>query len=127
MILESTDLNTLISALIAFILAIIAIFNKQRTDIAKTNVMQSAIQVDQPIPMPTGGVGFEAIRDGSKILNGLDGWYARINPSPQAATLPDDKCWQAVSAKGIFWGGDKETVLYLITNADAAGWRARNG
>jgi len=123
MILESTDLQTLISALIALILAIIAVFNKQRTDIVKSQ--QTAIVAAQTLP--TGGVGFESIRDGSKILNGVDGWYARINPSPQAATLPDDKCWQAVSAKGVFHSGDKDTIIYLITHADAAGWRARNG
>lgn len=41
MIIEATDLQTLISALIAFILAIIAIFNKQRTDIVKNQ--QNAI------------------------------------------------------------------------------------
>ena len=119
MILESTDLQTLISAIIALILAIIAVFNKQRTDIVKKAATSPATL--------SSGVGFESIRDGSKILQGLDGWYARINPSPQAATLPDNKCWQAVSSKGVFLSGDKDTIIYLITHADAAGWRARNG
>jgi len=124
MILESTDLQTLISAIIALILAIIAVFNKQRTDIVKS---QQTATATAPMAQATGGVGFGAVRDGSKILNGLDGWYARINPSPQAATLPDNKCWQAVSSKGVFLSGDKDTIIYLITHADAAGWRARNG
>lgn len=118
MIIEPTDLSLLIETLIAFILAIIAIFNKQRTDIAKKATATEVL---------TSSEGFESLRDGSKIMSGRDGWYARINPSPQAASLPDVKCWQAVSPGGIFHSGDKDTIIYLITHADAAGWRAQNG
>jgi len=54
MILESTDLQTLISALIALILAIIAIFNKQRTDIVKATaaLVTTAPVTVAPTPAP---------------------------------------------------------------------------
>jgi hypothetical protein len=126
--IDPTTLNTFLAALTAFILAIIAWLNKQRTDIAKTAQNNATAVTVAPafVPIPGVTTGFFEVRDGRKILNGLDGWYARINPSPQAATLPDDKCWQAVSAKGAFYSGDKDTIVYLITHADAAGWRSRN-
>lgn len=70
--------------------------------------------------------GFVLPRDGSKIFTGSDGWWCRINPSPQASSLPDEKCWQAVSPKTNYWSGDKETIIYLVSHPDAAGWRQRN-
>ena len=70
--------------------------------------------------------GFVLPRDGGKIADGLDGWWIRLNPSPEAATLPDDKCYQAVSPKGNFHSGDKATIEYLVSSPDAAGWRSRN-
>jgi hypothetical protein len=136
--IDEVTLNTFFAALTALILAIIAWYNKQRTtaavqtataavQTASTNAyMAAAIQPAAAQAPQTSGIGFELPRDFSKILNGLDGWYARINPSPQAASLPDEKCWQAVSPKGTFHSGDKDTIIYLITNADADGWRTRN-
>jgi len=132
--IDEVTLNTFFAALTALILAIIAWYNKQRTtaavqtataatQTAMTNAVMAA--ATQPAA-PASAAGFLLPRDGSKLLNGLDGWYARLNPSPQAATLPDEKCWQAVSPKGNFHSGDKDTIIYLITNADAAGWRVQN-
>jgi hypothetical protein len=69
--------------------------------------------------------GFELPRDGSILQQGKDGWYVRINPSPEAATLPDDKCYQLVSPTGWFTSGNKDAIIYLATSDDAAGYRKR--
>lgn len=125
--LAAADIQNLFNAIIAVILAIIALYNKQRTDIAKENAAFS-IPVTAPVaaaPVTSISDGFILPRDGSKIMTGLDGWYARINPSPEAATIPDDKAYQAVSPAGKFYSGNRETVIYLITSPDAAGWRTR--
>lgn len=131
--IDEVTLNTFFAALTALILAIIAWYNKQRTTAAvqtataaTQTAMTNAVMAAAIPAAPMYGAGFELVRDGSKIYNGLDGWYARLNPSPQAASLPDEKCWQAVSPKGTFHSGDKDTIIYLISNADAAGWRTRN-
>lgn len=81
---------------------------------------------DAPLVVSSGTPGFIIPRDGKKLYDGLDGWWVRINPSPEAATLPDDKCYQAVSAHGTVWSGDKDTIKYLVSSPDAAGWRTRN-
>jgi hypothetical protein len=78
-----------------------------------------------PEPAPAVIPGFELPRDGRKIMDGLDGWWVRLNPSDEAATLPDDKAYQAISVNVKIWSGDKDTVIYLVTNPDAAGWRKR--
>lgn len=132
-LIDESTLNTVLSALIALILAIIAWYNKQRTTAAvqtataaTQTAMTNAVMAAATAPaVQVSGPGYELPRDGAKILQGLDGWWVRINPSPQAASLPDDKAYQAVSSKGNFWSGDKETILYLVTNPDAAGWRVR--
>lgn len=66
-----------------------------------------------------------AYRDGRKLMDGKDGWYVRLNPSDEAASLPDDKCYQLVSPKGWITSGDKATIIYLATDDAAAGYRSR--
>jgi len=75
-----------------------------------------------PVVVPVGVIP----RDGKKLYDGVDGWWVRINPSPEAASLPDDKCYQAVSPKGTYWSGDKDTIKYLVSDPASAGWRSRN-
>jgi hypothetical protein len=82
-----------------------------------TNVIAPAATAKRP--------GYELPRDGSILQQGKDGWYVRINPSPEAATLPDDKCYQLVSPSGWFTSGNKDTIIYLATSEDAAGYRKR--
>jgi hypothetical protein len=129
--IETTDLNTIITALMALILAIIAWYNKQRTATAATiatATTQTAISnavIEANERPKVAATGFIMPRDGKYIAAGLDGWNVRLNPSPEAATLPDDKAYQAVSPRGALWSGDKDTVMYLVSSPDAAGWRAR--
>lgn len=91
-----------------------------------TSTIPSTATQDAPLVVSTGTPGFIIPRDGKKLYDGLDGWWVRINPSPEAATIPDDKCYQAVSAHGTVWSGDKDTIKYLVSSSEASGWRTRN-
>ena len=137
MTIDAETIQQFLAALTALILIIIAWYNKQRTDAAKStaaltaaNTAATEANTAATVALSTLATepkpGFTLVRDGSAIAQGKDGYYARINPSPQAASLPDDKCWQAISPKGSINSGDRETVLYLITSDEAKGWRERN-
>ena len=136
--ITTIDINGFFAMISAVLLLIITWYNKQRTEAAlttaqstsstaKTNaaLVAAATATFTPATPATSGAGFLLPRDGKYIAAGLDGWNVRINPSPEAATLPDDKAYQAVSPGGALWSGDMTTVLYLVSSPDAAGWRAK--
>ena len=131
--IDPAALTVVLEAIIALLLAIIAYFNKQRTVIqqsvqtASMPVLQAPVIAPAPVVTSTPAPGFVIARDGEKLVEGLDGWYARLNPSPEAASMPDDRAWQAVSIRGVTHNGNKDVIIYLITSPDAAGWRARMG
>ena len=125
-----TTITTLAGFDSLLIIAVSKILNKvSATPLlpASTAKPISSVTAAKPAPAApiTGTPGFVLPRDGKAILNGSDGWTVRINPSPEAATIPDDKAYQAVSPKGTLWSGDKDTVLYLVTSPDAARWRSK--
>lgn len=122
-------------SLTVILAALLAIYNQISKGTAPTATVntpaEQAATIEQPkagapIVVSSGTPGFIIPRDGKKLYDGQDGWWVRINPSPEAATLPDDKCYQAVSAHGTVWSGDKDTIKYLVSSPDAAGWRTRN-
>jgi hypothetical protein len=88
----------------------------------------SFVPMAEPAPViPTSSrPGFTLTRDGKIIIQGADGWGARINADPIMANIPDDKNYQIVSPTGRIFQADKETAIFLVSSPEAASWRARN-
>jgi hypothetical protein len=133
MIIDTNSLDSIIAAIVAIIMAIVAWYQTRKKNVALEQVTAITQSYNSALTAAvvqeneaTVNNDFALPRDGRILYRGMGGWYARINPSPQAATIPDDKAYQAVSPNGKFYSGNKETIYYLLTSAEADGWRERN-
>ena len=129
--LDEATITQIITALVALIMAIVAWWQRNEKNVAINKAVEANTITEKVLSaavMPEAIINndFNLPRDGRILYRGMDGWYARINPSEQAATIPDDKAYQAVSPGGKFYSGNKETIYYLLTSAEAYGWRERN-
>lgn len=65
---------------------------------------------------------------GVVFFEGIDGWTVMLNPNPLVSHLRDEQVYMAISPKDKkkTYCGNAMSVMYLVTDESAAGWRKRN-